>query len=65
MKGASDILAVLPPAGRLLAIECKQPGKRPTADQRAFLDAVAAAGGVALVVEDLGQLDVALGELLA
>jgi hypothetical protein len=54
--GCSDIIGLLPPDGRFLAIECKQPGTRPTAAQNAFLAAVEAAGGVALVVTDVRQL---------
>jgi hypothetical protein len=55
--GGSDVLAVLPPAGQLLAIECKRPGgKGPTAAQAAFLDSVRAAGGEAAVIRDVAEL---------
>jgi hypothetical protein len=54
-KGCSDILGVLP-GGRFLAVEAKRPGNRPTADQAAFLAAVSAAGGLALVVHDVAEL---------
>jgi hypothetical protein len=57
LVGSSDIIGVLPGSGRMLAVECKQPGGRVTAGQRAFLDLVAAAGGAALVVSDLRQLE--------
>jgi hypothetical protein len=60
VKGCADVLAVLPPSGRLLAVECKMPGRRPSADQRAFLDNIAGAGGLAVVVRDLGELMAAL-----
>jgi hypothetical protein len=43
--GTSDVLGVLPPSGRLLALECKRPGNHPTAAQLAFLRAVRAAAG--------------------
>jgi hypothetical protein len=59
-RGLSDILGLLPPWGRLLAVECKRPGNRPTPDQQGFLDAVTAAGGLALVVHDVGDLAAAL-----
>ena len=59
-RGQSDILGVLPPTGRLLACETKRPGQNPTPEQRAFLDAVTAAGGLALVVSDVTQLEAAL-----
>lgn len=58
-KGSADILGVLG-GGRILAVECKMPGRKPSPDQRAFLDAIAAAGGLALVVRNVGQLDDAL-----
>jgi hypothetical protein len=58
--GASDILGVLPPAGRMLAVEVKKPGGRLTASQRQFLDAVRAAGGCALVVRSVDELIAAL-----
>lgn len=51
-KGGSDVLAILPGPGRLMAIEVKRPGGKPTEDQLAFLAAVRDAGGVALVVDD-------------
>lgn len=49
--GCSDIIGVTP-WGRFLAIECKVGRNKPTDKQRAFLDAVTAAGGIALVVTD-------------
>jgi hypothetical protein len=54
--GVSDIVAALPPHGRLLALECKRPGRTPTPAQQAFLTAVAAAGGLALVITDVADL---------
>jgi hypothetical protein len=62
LKGVSDILGVLPD-GRLLAVECKRPGERPTAEQQAFLDAVNARGGVGLWVCSVGELIDALAGL--
>lgn len=54
--GVSDIVGLIPPAGRFLAIEVKRPGGRPTEQQRQWLDAVRAAGGVGLVVTGLDDL---------
>jgi hypothetical protein len=45
--GAADVLGVLPPSGRLLAVEVKRPGGKLTAAQAAFIDHVRAAGGLA------------------
>ena len=58
--GQSDILGVLPPAGRLLCVEVKRKGKRPTEAQSAFLANVEAAGGLAIVVHDALELRRAL-----
>jgi hypothetical protein len=59
-KGCSDLLGLLPPSGRFLAVECKMRGNKPTADQQGFLDVVAAAGGLAVVVHDVADLAEAL-----
>lgn len=63
IPGAADILAIVPGSGRFCAIECKAPGGRLTAAQRAFLDAVDAAGGVAVVIRDVGWLNRVLAYL--
>ena len=53
--GASDIMGMLRD-GRFLAVECKAPGKKPTADQYAFLDHVHTANGVSLWVDNCNTL---------
>lgn len=58
--GASDILGCLPPAGRLLALECKVAPNKPTTAQREFLRRVRRAGGVGAVVYRLEDLEEAL-----
>lgn len=62
--GVSDIVGLIPPSGRFLAIEVKRPGGRPTEQQRQWLDAVRAAGGVGLVVTGLDDLRQQLRELV-
>jgi hypothetical protein len=57
--GCSDVLVCLP-GGAFLACEVKRPGEKPTAKQVSFLAAVTAAGGLALVVSSLSQLQQAL-----
>ena len=55
--GCSDILCCW--RGCFVAVECKRPGKRPTAEQQSFLDLVRRQGGIAIVahgLEDLEQL---------
>lgn len=60
MPGISDILAVLPPDGVLLAIEVKREGNKPTVEQQQFLDSVRKSGGVAGVCTSLADLEALL-----
>jgi hypothetical protein len=60
--GVSDILGLLRPAGRFLAIEVKRPGGRPTPEQQVFLETVQANGGLALCVHSLDELQAALSQ---
>ncbi len=62
LPGISDILGILPPSGRLLAVECKRPGNKPTPEQAAFLDIVRQSGGVAICVHSVEELEQALAE---
>ena len=58
--GIPDIIASLPHLnGRLVAIEVKAPGKRnnTTANQDREIRLINQAGGVALVVDDVAQLE--------
>lgn len=57
MRGVSDILAILPPHGRLLAIEVKGPKGRVAPDQRRFLDAVSRSGGIAVVARGVADVE--------
>jgi len=60
LRGVADVLAVIPPAGRLLACECKKPGGRLSQNQREFLRLVGEFGGLALVVRSVKELETAL-----
>jgi hypothetical protein len=68
LRGVSDILGILPQTVRLadgaeemfgnfLAIEVKKPGEKPRPEQQAFLQDIRAAGGIALCVHSLGELE--------
>ena len=57
LKGQPDIFAVLPPFGRLVAIEVKRPGGKLSVHQAAFLDAIARQGGIGLCVSSPAELD--------
>jgi hypothetical protein len=60
-KGICDLIGCLPRAGgRMLCVEVKRPGGRLTPDQIGFLDGLAAAGALCLVISDPRQLDEAL-----
>ena len=56
-SGVPDILACAD--GRFVAIETKAPGriKNTTAMQKLQIEAIIAAGGVALVIDDVSQLE--------
>jgi hypothetical protein len=60
--GCSDVLGLLPPLGTFLAVEVKAPGRKPTPLQEGFLAGVRAAGGVAVCVYDLRELQAVLRE---
>jgi hypothetical protein len=59
--GCADLLCCY--RGHFLAVEVKRPGGRLTPAQASFLRAVEAAGGKALVIDDLRQLQEALDGL--
>ena len=54
--GSADILGILKPSGRFLAIEVKKPGEKPSDEQIAFLWAIRDAGGVAIVAYSLDDV---------
>ena len=75
LKGVADVLGILPRTvrladggeatfGSLLAVECKRPGQKPRAEQAAFLEDVAARGGIAVCVHSLRELEEELGPFL-
>jgi hypothetical protein len=63
VPGISDIIGLLPPTGRLLAVEVKRPGERPRAEQQVFLDVIRANGGLAMCVHSLAELQAALPQV--
>ncbi len=50
-KGASDMLGILAPHGRLVALEMKTGKAAPTDEQRMFLELVRKRGGFACIVQ--------------
>ncbi len=61
--GWPDILAILPPSGRLLALEVKLPGNIPTPLQSATLERMAKAGAYSRVVWSLEDVKKALAAI--
>lgn len=59
-KGASDLLGVLAPAGRIIAIELKAARGRTTPEQEAFLEGIRAFGGFACVVRSADEARAAI-----
>ena len=56
MPGIADVIGILKPSGRMLAIEAKMPGNKPTEDQQNFLDLIDGSGGVAFVAWSLDDV---------
>jgi hypothetical protein len=55
VTGLSDINGMVND-GRILAIECKEPGYRPSPEQAAYLEIVKRFGGIALCVHSADEL---------
>lgn len=60
-KGTSDIIALY--RKNFLAIEVKMPDKKPTPEQRAFLDKVWECGGIGLVAYSADDVLVTLDQI--
>ena len=54
-RGSSDLIGVLAPTGRMVALECKTDTGRLTEEQRMFLELVRAKGGFAAVVRSVEE----------
>ncbi len=54
--GSADLIGLVPPTGRFLAIECKRPnGGRLSERQRAWLDVVRRCGGIAGIARSVEE----------
>lgn len=54
-RGSSDLIGVLAPSGRLVALECKTEVGRLTEEQKLFLAHVRSRGGFATVVRSVSD----------
>lgn len=60
-RGSGDIIGVIAPSGKLVAIECKRPvGGRLSKDQERFRDRVWACGGIYILARSVDEVRVAL-----
>jgi hypothetical protein len=59
-KGVSDIIGVLPPGGRFIAVECKAPNGRLSEHQIEFLNDIERMGGLAVVARSVEDIENAL-----
>lgn len=55
-KGIADVLGIRKRDGRFIAVEVKQPGKKPSDDQEIFLDQVRRKGGIAIVATSIDDI---------
>ena len=51
-KGRPDIEGIIPPWGVYLGVEVKMPGKKPTFEQREWIETATRAGGLCFVTDD-------------
>lgn len=59
-RGASDLIGIMRPSGRMIALEVKRDGEAPTAEQTEFLATVRAHGGFACVVRSPAEARAAI-----
>jgi hypothetical protein len=59
-KGSADILGLLPPDGKFLAVETKAPDGRLSPEQREFLEMIKQQGGMAVIARSWMDVDQAL-----
>ena len=62
LKGAADIIGLLPKTGRFIAVECKSNKGRLSEAQEEFLDKIKSMGGVAVVARSFKDVETALIE---
>jgi hypothetical protein len=53
--GSSDLIGIVAPMGKFLALEVKRPGEKASEQQQKFLEVVRMAGGIAAVVTSVEE----------
>lgn len=61
-EGSADLVGLVSPSGRFLALEVKAPGKNPTQEQLRWLELVRHMGGHAAIVHSVDEAMVAVEE---
>jgi hypothetical protein len=61
-KGSADIIGLIPPDGKFLAVETKAPDGRLSPEQREFLEMIKRQGGLAIVARSWRDIEAALLE---
>jgi hypothetical protein len=61
-KGSADIIGLLPPDGRFIAIETKAPDGRLSAEQREFLEMIKQQSDLTVVAKSYRDIETALRE---
>jgi len=56
VPGVPDIVGILPGSGKILGIEVKRPGKKPSIVQIAFIEAINKSGGIAFVASSVEEV---------
>lgn len=59
-RGSSDLIGILAPSGRMVALEVKTPAGRATDEQTMFLELVRAKGGFGAIVRSVDEARSAL-----
>lgn len=59
-KGMPDVLAVISPLGRLVAVECKRGKAKPTADQTRVMGELKKRGALVIVARSIVDVEKAL-----
>ena len=54
--GVPDILGVQKNSGKLIGVEVKMPGRKPTPEQQEFLNRIASLGGIGLVAYSIDDI---------
>ena len=65
VSGLPDILGLLAPSGRLLAVEVKAPGRRPSREQLEFLRQLSVRGALAFWTSDPDEMLLVIDRHLA